>query len=291
MKKIILFLVFSVFCSAQSKLTKEENDIISAVVSRELTQKEQTMLDNYMNKKFVNANIFMADTKKIIKEWLYVPIEEEAECAGILIARANKDGYKLTNKTYEQIWDAAGNYCREYYYPSLEAKELKKYNDTKFNNLTDFRFETKRLMTSKVLKITESEYECAIRFIKSAFDEGYDVTKNTYEEIIENGKVICDNDKKEEKPKEEKPPVLTPSYNEANQYIQVHFSKNKQGISFNEFKIVNGDNVSFDIKTTLLEQINKDFSNDKNGNYTAFYDVFYINSEPKKIKLKTRLNR
>lgn len=89
----------------------------------------------------------------------------------------------------------------------------------------------------------------------------------------------------------EKPPVLTPIYSEASQYIQVQFSKNKKGINFNDFKIIDGDNVDFDVKNTLLGQMNKDFANDKFGNYTAFYDVFYENDQPKIIKLKSRLNR
>ena len=89
----------------------------------------------------------------------------------------------------------------------------------------------------------------------------------------------------------EKPQVFQKAYSEANQYIQVSFSKNKKGISFDDFKIIDGDNVNFDIKNSLQEQINRDFASDGNGTYTAFYDVFYINNEPKKIKLKSRLNR
>lgn len=93
---------------------------------------------------------------------------------------------KLTNKTYEQIWDAKRNYCREYYYPSLQ----KKIYDTKFNNLTDFRFETKRLMTSKKYwKLQNPNTNVLVRLFKNQLlNEGYDVTKNTYEEIIEKWK-------------------------------------------------------------------------------------------------------
>lgn len=167
---------------------------------------------------------------------------------------------------------------------------LEKYNNTLFSDTLKFKKDTKNLKDLGVLRISDKDLKCAITFIKAAYDEGYNPKKNTYIEIIENGGVICNNDK-EETTVEEKPLVLAPSHNEANQYIEVHFSKNKKGISYNEFKIINGNNVSFDIKTTLQEQINKYFSNDKNGNYTAFYDVFYINNEPKKIKLKTRLNR
>ena len=224
MKKLILLLFAFLFSLGFSQMTDEEDALAEALMKRDLTKKEKAVLKQYMDKKYTTVKIFMADTEKIVKAGLYIPTEYEAECAGRLIARANKDGYNLKKWNYEELWDAAGNYCREYVDPYLHTKAKE-----------------------PVIKIDMTTLE--------------------------------------------KPQVLRPSYKEANQYIQVNFSKNKKGINFNDFKIIDGDNVSFDIKNTIQEQINRDFSSDENGNYTAFYDVFYINNEPKKIKLKSRLNR
>lgn len=63
-------------------------------------------------------------------------------------------------------------------------------------------------------------------------------------------------------------------------YIQISFKKTKKGYEFNST-----------LKPEIEEQIKKDFANDKEGNYTAFYDVFSLDGVPKTIKLKSRLNR
>ncbi len=89
----------------------------------------------------------------------------------------------------------------------------------------------------------------------------------------------------------EKPIITIPSYKEESQYLQIHFLKSKTGFAIDDFRLLEGDTVGFDIKPMMQDQISKDFSNDKFGNYTAFYDVFYENDQPKIIKLKSRLNR
>lgn len=63
-------------------------------------------------------------------------------------------------------------------------------------------------------------------------------------------------------------------------YIQISFKKTKKGYEFNN-----------PLKPEIEEQIKKDFANDKEGNYTVFYDVFSLDGVPKTIKLKSRLNR
>lgn len=115
MKKALFFLLISSLSFAQ--LTAEEDAIATAVMTRDLTKQEQIALDKYMDKKFINVKTFMSDTEKIVKAGLYIPTEYEAECAGRLIASANKDGYNLTKWDYEELWDAAGNFCREYVDP------------------------------------------------------------------------------------------------------------------------------------------------------------------------------
>ena len=203
----------------------------------------------------------------------------------LLFSQNNNEEYQVFNDFYD-------NTCLSDY----QIKVLNAYKNKKFVSENVFLDDLEKLVKNNIYIPSDFQAECLGYYFGIEKAEGNisELKKFTYYEIFmfaEGQCYIRDEIIKKEKPKEEKPLVLTPSHNEANQYIEVHFSKNKQGISFNEFKIVNGDNVSFNIKTTLLEQINKDFSNDKNGNYTAFYDVFYINSEPKKIKLKTRLNR
>lgn len=187
MKKLILLLFAFLFSLGFSQMSKQDDAIAEALMKRDLTQQEQKTLGAYMNKKFVDANVLMADTEKIVKAGLYIPTEYEAECAGRLITKAKKDGHSLKKYTYEQLWDAAGNYCRDY----VDNNQLKKFYNKKFEDLVDFEAESNILITSGVLKITDKELECAIRFVKSAYNEGYDPTKNTYEEIIENGKAIC----------------------------------------------------------------------------------------------------
>lgn len=63
-------------------------------------------------------------------------------------------------------------------------------------------------------------------------------------------------------------------------YTQISFLKNKNGFTFSK-----------PIYKELENQIKIDFADDKNGNYTAFYDVFLLDGVPDKLKLKARLNR
>lgn len=63
-------------------------------------------------------------------------------------------------------------------------------------------------------------------------------------------------------------------------YVQISFKKTKKGYEFNRV-----------IKKEIEEQIKKDFATSKEGNYTAFYDVFSLDNIPKEIKLKSKLNR
>jgi len=179
-----------------------------------------------------------------------------------------------------------------------QIKVLDSYKNKKFVSETVFLDDLKKLVDNKIYTPSEFQAECLGYYfgIEKASGKINELKKYTYFSVYAAAEGQClVRDLYSNKPNKieipEKPQALRPSYNEASQYIQVNFSKNKKGISFNDFKIIDGDNVSFDIKNTIQEQINRDFSSDENGNYTAFYDVFYINNEPKKIKLKSRLNR
>lgn len=181
-----------------------------------------------------------------------------------------------------------------------KQKEVAKiYNSKMFYNDEIFLKDLEGAVKYGVVDYNDKEIECLGYYIGKMKADGKlsELRKYKYEEIFWFSEAECmirnqiESEKQDSIKIASEKPVIKPSYKEANQYIQVNFSKNKQGISFNDLKIVEGDHVNFDIKNTLQEQINKDFSNDKNGTYTAFYDVFYINDLPKKIKIKTRLNR
>ena len=287
MKKIILFLLISAFCFSQTPIltiykngyprTSEYTVPMTYHDSREVGPNIQAFcieklemsldeMDFYLKEDSVTymkftENGFNKKFEKLRVDMHMITVNTDVIYSKIII----NGGYDIVTKFWAFFWNTT---------PKFELN-LKTGLLAENRYLYD-KIQLYKTKTGAKIIVTNTFYT------PDKFWDYYDSIKNT---------PTIDEIKKDPLPKEEKPPVLTPSYNEANQYIQVHFSKNKQGISFNEFKIVNGDNVSFDIKTTLLEQINKDFSNDKNGNYTAFYDVFYINNEPKKIKLKTRLNR
>lgn len=196
MKKILLIssilLVF--ITSYAQKLTPEEDALAEMLMTRKLTKKEQSILDNYMNKKFVNENVFIADLKKVILEGLYIPTEYEADCAGRLIGNARKDKYNLRNKTYEEIWDGARNFCIEYVDSHRENKALKvdENNQQLFNNKT---FTQKDVFISDIKKYnslySEKQIKCAILFIDQALAGNYNISKNTYQEIFENGGALC----------------------------------------------------------------------------------------------------
>ena len=122
MKKSILFILFSSLCFGQ--MSKQDDAIAEALMKRDLTKQEQKTIRDYSNKLYVNKDVFMADLQKVVKAGLFIPTEYEANCAGRLIASASKDGYKLTNRTYDQVWDAARNFCREYVDPQNQAAEV-----------------------------------------------------------------------------------------------------------------------------------------------------------------------
>ncbi|MGC4130172.1 MAG: hypothetical protein QM564_11590 [Bergeyella sp.] len=60
----------------------------------------------------------------------------------------------------------------------------------------------------------------------------------------------------------------------------VPFVKSKKGYEFKK-----------PIPKEVEEQIKIDFAKDENGNYTGYYDVFYLDDIPSKIRLTARTNR
>lgn len=78
----------------------------------------------------------------------------------------------------------------------------------------------------------------------------------------------------------EKPQTFAKSIKEDYQYLQIQFTKNKTGFNFKK-----------ELSQEIQELIKKDFAKDGPGNYTAFYDVNFLDDKPTKIKLKARLNR
>lgn len=208
MRKLLLSILISSLSFGQ--MTEEQDYIAEVLMQRDLTKQEQKTIDAYMGKKFVNEKVFMLDLERVVKQGLYIPTEYEANCAGQLIGSAKRDNYKLTNRTYEEVWDAARNFCREY----VEKQE-----------------------PAKVVERIE---------IKSP----------------------------------EKSQVYTKGSKEHFENKQIQFVKSKKGFLYKT-------ELRDDIKT----QIEKDFAKDGPGNYTAFYDVFYINDQLDRMKLKARLNR
>jgi hypothetical protein len=84
--------------------------------------------------------------------------------------------------------------------------------------------------------------------------------------------------KQVEQEKIKKTPTIYPK--QGFEYKEVHFTKSNKGFVFSQT-----------IYKELEDQIKQDFKTDKNGIYTAFYDVSLLDNKVSKIKLKGRLNR
>lgn len=59
--------------------------------------------------------------------------------------------------------------------------------------------------------------------------------------------------------------------------ITILFSKNKNNYIFKK-----------DIEQSIRKQVEADFKTDPDGDYTAYYDIFYLDDKPSKINLKAR---
>jgi len=166
------------------------------------------------------------------------------------------------------------------------AKQLevaKIFNNKKFHNDDIYLKDLEGAIKHGIVDYTEAEVECLGYYIgrQKALGKLQELQKFKYEEIYWMSEAECqirDSITKED-PIPDKAPVLQKGTSEDYQYFQVQFSKTKKGFLFNE------------APEHLKAQVVKDFANDKSGNYTAFYDVFYENEQPKIIKLKSRLNR
>ncbi|QOW09938.1 hypothetical protein Q73A0000_05965 [Kaistella flava (ex Peng et al. 2021)] len=187
---------------------------------------------------------------------------------------------------------------------TVKQKEiLKIYNSKKFYNDDIFLKDLEGAIKYGVLDHNEAEIECLGYYIGRMKTLGklQELRKYKHEEIYWMSEAECqirdemqaenDSSEKIDRSAPEKRPVLQKSNKEANQYIQIQFSKTKQGCTFFYTKIIEGDLVNINASEHLQDIIKQDFEKDKPGNYTAFYDVFYVDDNPKKITLKTRLNR
>lgn len=183
-----------------------------------------------------------------------------------------------------------------------QKEVLKIYNAKKFYNDDIFLKDLEGAVKYGVLDYNQAEIECLGYYIgrMKALGKLEELRKYKYEEIYWFSEAECqvrdeiqsqDNSEKIDMIAPEKIPVLQKSHNEASQYIQIQFSKTKQGYSILSAKNISGDNVNFNITPQLEERIKQDFEKDKPGNYTAFYDILYVDDHPKQITLKTRLNR
>ena len=163
----------------------------------------------------------------------------------------------------------------------LEVQKI--FNTKKFYNDEIFLKDLEGAIQYGVVDFTEAEVECLGYYIGRMKASGklQELRKYKYEEIYWMSESECQiRDSIADKVAvPEQQPTLEKSHSENYEYLQIKFSKTKTGYNFN--------NVS----APLAEKIKQDFENDKPGNYTAFYDVFYEDSQPKIITLKTRLNR
>ncbi|MDY3317753.1 hypothetical protein PG630_10595 [Riemerella anatipestifer] len=81
----------------------------------QLTKKQEIAWEKYNATKFTTPEKFLKDAEQAFKGGLIDITEDEAECVGYFIAKALKDKYDLTKRTYGEIWDASETFCREYY--------------------------------------------------------------------------------------------------------------------------------------------------------------------------------
>lgn len=161
----------------------------------------------------------------------------------------------------------------------LEVQKI--FNNKIFHNEDIYLEDLKGAIIHDVVDYTKSEAECIGYYIgrMKATGKLEELRKYKYEEIYWFSEAECQIRDSIASEVPEKEPTLERSTSEDYQYLQVQFSKTKKGYLFNE------------VPELIKAQISKDFANDKFGNYTAFYDVFYENDQPKIIKLKSRLNR
>lgn len=162
----------------------------------------------------------------------------------------------------------------------LEVQKI--FNNKKFHNDDIYLKDLEGAIKHGVIDYTEAEVECLGYYIgrMKATGKIQELQKYKYEEIYWFSEADCQiRDSIEKVEVSEKSAVLEKGSSENYQYLQIQFSKTKKGFLFN------------DLPEQLKAQISQDFAKDKPGNYTAFYDVFYENDEPKLIKLKSRLNR
>lgn len=158
------------------------------------------------------------------------------------------------------------------------------FNTKKFYNEEIYLKDLEGAIGNGIIDYTRSEVECIGYYIgrMKATDKLHELRKYNYEEIYWLSEAECEirnSISKNEFSIPEKQATLDKGSSEDYQYLQIHFSKTKKGYVFNELPEV------------MKAKIEKDFEKDRPGNYTAFYDVFYENDQPKIIKLKSRLNR
>lgn len=167
---------------------------------------------------------------------------------------------------------------------TTKQKEIVKiFNNKKFYNDDIYLKDLEGAIKHGVVDYTKAEVECLGYYIgkQKAVGKLEELRKYKYEEIYWFSEAECQirDSVANEDPVPDKKQVLEKSSSEDYQYVQVKFSKTNKGFLF------------ADESEAIKQQISKDFANDKPGNYTAFYDVFYENEQPKIIKLKSRLNR
>lgn len=163
----------------------------------------------------------------------------------------------------------------------LEVQKI--FNTKKFYNNDIYLKDLVGAVKHSVVDYTKAEAECLGYYIGRMKASGKleELRKYNYEEIYWMSEAECQirDTIAEEAAVPEKQLTLEKSHSENYEYLQIKFSKTKTGYNFS--------NVS----PPVADKIKQDFDKDKPGNYTAFYDVFYEDNQPKIITLKTRLNR
>ena len=156
------------------------------------------------------------------------------------------------------------------------------FNNKKFYNDDIYLKDLEGAIKHGVVDYTEAEVECLGYYIgrQKALGKLQELRQYKYEEIYWFSEAECQiRDSIASEPILDKAPTLEKGTSEDYQYLQVQFAKTKKGYFI------------YDVPEVVKAQIAQDFAKDKPGNYTAFYDVFYENEQPKLIKLKSRLNR
>ena len=172
MKKILFLILFISVNFSFGQKTKKQLEVLKIVNS----------------KMFYSPEVLVEDIAGGIK-WGVLDFDEyEIGCIGYYVGKKQAEGKikELRKLTYLQIFKNSKKEC--------ENKSKKdEYNNTKFTTIEQFKLDTEIAIKNQVIEKTQKNIECALKYLNESKKLAIDTRKNTYEEIFENGAVLCGN--------------------------------------------------------------------------------------------------